>query len=107
MQSEPCGRSDHCQLRVLTCRITHDYPIVAAEEFKKLGSASEPFRFVYMSGGGARQDGKAMQEWANVKGQTERDLKAMETDSFQVLSIRPGGIMPTPEVRLQASTSAR
>ena len=73
--------------------------MAAADEFKSLGSPSRPFRFVYMSGGGARQDGKAMQEWANVKGQTEKDLKAQENESFQVLSVRPGGIMPTAEVR--------
>jgi hypothetical protein len=73
--------------------------MAAAEAFKAICSSSRPFRFVYMSGGGARQDGKAMQEWANVKGQTEKDLRALETDSFKVISIRPGGIMPTAEVR--------
>lgn len=61
-------------------------------------TSDRPLRFIYMSGEGANQTGKGWGLFSRIKGMTEKELYAMEADSFRTLSIRPGGIVPTPEV---------
>jgi hypothetical protein len=53
-----------------------------------------------MSGMGADQTEKTWSLFGKVKGRTEKQLTAMQTDAFRTLSIRPAGIQPTPEVSL-------
>ncbi|WVQ73922.1 hypothetical protein IAR50_003503 [Cryptococcus sp. DSM 104548] len=78
-------------------RITHDYTLEAAKAFSALGTDSEPFRFVFMSGEGARQDEKGWNLFSKVKGKSEKDLAAMASKTFEPLTVRPAGINPTKE----------
>lgn len=71
--------------------------MTAAKAFSSFGKPESPFRFVYVSGEGADQSEKGYQLFSRIKGRTEKDLHALETPQFQTLSIRPGGILPTPE----------
>ncbi|WWC65762.1 uncharacterized protein I303_108384 [Kwoniella dejecticola CBS 10117] len=80
-------------------KITHDYAVTAAKAFSSIGTSEAPFRFVFMSGEGARQDEKGYQLFSKVKGKTEKELFAMKSDKFDVVNIRPGGIIPSPEHR--------
>ncbi|KAK4686529.1 hypothetical protein P7C73_g3588, partial [Tremellales sp. Uapishka_1] len=78
-------------------RITHDYPLVAAKALSLLGTPATPFRFIYISGAGTEQDESGRTLFSKIKGRTEKALKAMETPSFQTVSLRLGGIVPTAE----------
>ncbi|ODN80969.1 hypothetical protein L202_03081 [Cryptococcus amylolentus CBS 6039] len=78
-------------------KITHDYTLKAAKAFSALGTEAEPFRFVFMSAEGARQDEKGWSAYSRVKGKTERELAAMASKTFAPLSVRPAGINPTKE----------
>ncbi|WWC73763.1 uncharacterized protein I206_107735 [Kwoniella pini CBS 10737] len=80
-------------------KITHDYALTAAKAFSTLGTRDKPFRFVFMSGEGARQDEKGYQLFSKIKGKTEKELYDLKNDKFDVVNIRPGGIIPTPEHR--------
>ncbi|WVW86991.1 hypothetical protein I302_109047 [Kwoniella bestiolae CBS 10118] len=80
-------------------KITHDYTIQAAQAFSTLGTTSRPFKFIFMSGEGARQDEKGYALFSKIKGRTEKELYAMKNGSFDVVNIRPGGIIPTSEHR--------
>jgi uncharacterized protein YbjT (DUF2867 family) len=69
--------------------ITYDYTITAA---KAMLAANPEINFVFVSGGGADQTGKAKTLFGKVKGKAEKDLTQMP---FQKLIIaRPGGIQP-------------
>ena len=89
---------ERCTDMVVECRITHDYPVAAAKAFKRLGTPFDPFRFVYISGEGTHQDESGSRLFSKIKGRTEKELQEMENESFKVISIRPGGIVPTEEV---------
>jgi hypothetical protein len=52
-----------------------------------------------MSGEGADQTETSRMLFGRVKGKTEKALFAMETDNFKVVSVRPGGIIPSRDVR--------
>ncbi|KAK6908509.1 hypothetical protein I203_102511 [Kwoniella mangroviensis CBS 8507] len=80
-------------------KITHDYTITAAKAFSNLGTSEKPFKFIYMSGEGARQDEKGYAIFSKIKGRTEKELDEMKSDQLDVVNIRPGGIIPTPEHR--------
>jgi hypothetical protein len=87
-------------------RITHDYTDTFARAFSSLGTSSNPFRFVFVSGEGADQNEKGRALFSRIKGRTEKELKAMETDSFRTISVRPGGILPMPEVGVESRDAA-
>ncbi|WWC92742.1 uncharacterized protein L201_007701 [Kwoniella dendrophila CBS 6074] len=80
-------------------KITHDYTLTAAKAFSKIGTSDKPFRFIHMSGEGARQDEKGYQLFSKIKGRTEKELYELKNDTFDVVNIRPGGIIPTDEHR--------
>ena len=73
--------------------------MTAVKALSTLGTPSEPFRFIYVSGEGADQSERGMQIFSRIKGRTEKALRASETDGFKTLSVRPGMISPTAEVR--------
>ncbi|KAF3910504.1 hypothetical protein AA313_de0209021 [Arthrobotrys entomopaga] len=79
--------------------ITKDYPLAAAEAFKDLPVDHKKFKFVYISGRGADQNGKGRGMFGRVKGETEKLLLNMATgkDSFEVYNLRPAGIDPGKE----------
>lgn len=83
-------------------RITYDYSIAGVNGLSALGTKDKPFRFVFMSGEGVVHDeakvGMFTPIFAQVKGKVERELVAAENDSFKTVTVRPGGIVPTPEV---------
>ncbi|KAF3903842.1 hypothetical protein ABW20_dc0100294 [Dactylellina cionopaga] len=76
--------------------ITRDYPIAAAEAFKELPSKDGKFNFVYISGRGADQGGKASAMFGRVKGEAEKLLLgvAAKKDTFSVYNLRPAAIDP-------------
>lgn len=80
-------------------KITYDYTVAAANAFKSLGTADKPFRFVFMSGMGTTQAEPRMFTplFAIEKGAAERELRAMETDTFKTVLVRPGGILPAAD----------
>lgn len=72
--------------------ITKDYALTAARAMSTLGTAEEPFRFVYVSGEGATQEpGRFSAIFARVKGETEKALADMtgELPSLRADSMRP------------------
>ncbi|KAK6522376.1 hypothetical protein TWF281_002941 [Arthrobotrys megalospora] len=75
--------------------ITKAYPLAAAEAFKEL-PVDRKFKFVYISGRGADQNGKASQMFGRVKGDAERLLLgiASNKNTFSVYNLRPGAIDP-------------
>ncbi|WVQ79347.1 hypothetical protein IAT38_001444 [Cryptococcus sp. DSM 104549] len=78
-------------------KITHDYPLAAAKAFTALGTPAQPFKFIYMSGEGAKQDETGRALFSKIKGRTEKKLYEMRKPEFEVTSIRPGGIGATAE----------
>ncbi|KAF4550388.1 Hypothetical protein D9617_17g046560 [Elsinoe fawcettii] len=97
--------------------ITYGYPLAAARAFAGLASSTAKeaentdggkgssgggegkFKFIYVSGEGARQDGKG-QLFARVKGRTEKDLMALQNElsGLSVYNIRPGAIVPSRDL---------
>ncbi|KAH7146216.1 hypothetical protein EDB81DRAFT_794685 [Dactylonectria macrodidyma] len=71
--------------------ITKDYPLAAAEAFANLAPADEPFRFIYISAGGATQTPGAFSPYyGGIKGETETLLSELrvvyprlQTESFR------------------------
>lgn len=72
--------------------------MAAARAFSTLGSPKDPFRFVFISGGGADQTEKSRFIFGRTKGKAEKDLFGMENESFKAINLRPGGIRWTKEV---------
>ncbi|KAG7124996.1 Leucinostatins biosynthesis cluster protein T like [Verticillium longisporum] len=65
--------------------ITKDYPLAAAKAFANLASADEPFRFVYVSAGGATQTpGFLTPYYGVVKGEAETLLSELRLLAFAV-----------------------
>ncbi|KAK6502639.1 hypothetical protein TWF506_003219 [Arthrobotrys conoides] len=75
--------------------ITKTYPLAAAEAFKEL-PVKEKFKFVYISGRGADQNGKASQMFGRVKGDAEKQLLGIASGkpTFSVYNLRPAAIDP-------------
>lgn len=72
--------------------ITKDYALTAARAMSTLGTAEEPFRFVYVSGEGATQEpGRFSAIFARIKGETEKGLADMmaELPALRADSVRP------------------
>lgn len=63
-----------------------------------LGTPSQPFKFIFISGEGADQSEKARTLFGNIKGRTEKEIRLSETEGFRTVSVRPGGIIPIVEV---------
>jgi hypothetical protein len=82
----------------LTNRITHDYTMSFVKGLSTLGTPTQPFKFIFISGEGADQSEKARTLFGNVKGRTEKEIRLAETEGFRTVSVRPGGIIPTAEV---------
>lgn len=73
-------------------KITKDFTLRAAEAFQTLGSDSQPFNFVYVSGEGSTlEPGRLTPIFGRVKGETEKALAEMRraNPSFHASSIRP------------------
>ncbi|KAI9637047.1 uncharacterized protein MKK02DRAFT_45757 [Dioszegia hungarica] len=64
-------------------KVTHDYTLNFGKALSALGTADKPFKFIFISGGGA--------------GLSEKALQLAETESFMTVSISPGRIIPTAE----------
>ncbi|KAK6330642.1 hypothetical protein TWF718_002839 [Orbilia javanica] len=75
--------------------ITKTYPLAAAEAFKEL-PVDGKFKFVYMSGRGADQNGNASQMFGRVKGDAEKQLLGIASGkpTFSVYNLRPAAIDP-------------
>ncbi|KAJ4390881.1 hypothetical protein N0V93_004480 [Gnomoniopsis smithogilvyi] len=76
-------------------KITKDYALRAAEAFQTLGSDTQPFNFVYVSGDGTTHTpGRFTPIFGRVKGETELLLAAMRkaNPSFHASAIRPAFI---------------
>jgi hypothetical protein len=84
----------------LILRITHDYPLTALKAFSSLADPSKPFRFIYVSGEGVDQSEKGRALYSRIKGRTEKAINeaGMSLNGPDTISVRPGGIIPTPEV---------
>ncbi|KAH8168626.1 nucleoside-diphosphate-sugar epimerase [Sarocladium implicatum] len=85
-------------------RSTKDYTIAAARAFAELGSETDPFRFVYVSGEGATQNPGLMTTlYAQVKGETEKGLAevAEKRKGFMVFTPRPGLVDAAPHKEIQ------
>ena len=82
-------------------RITYDYTLTFAKAFASLGSRSEPFRFIYVSGDLVHQSTtEGSNEALNVKAKTEKALRQleMENEGFRAVFVRPGIIDPIVDV---------
>jgi hypothetical protein len=86
------ARSDHPDPR-----ITHDYPLTAAKALSTLGTPSEPFRFIYLSGEGADQSEQSRMLFGRVKGRTEKALSTV-SPSLKAISLRPAYIIPPDDL---------
>ncbi|CAN8102790.1 unnamed protein product [Discula destructiva] len=77
-------------------KITKKFALRAAEAFQTLGTETQPFNFVYVSGDGAtQQPGRFTPIFGRVKGETETQLAAMRAAnpaSFHASSVRPAFI---------------
>lgn len=77
-------------------KITKDYTISAARAFSTLSTVvDKPFRFIYVSGEGAKQDpGHFTATFARTKGETESELAeiSQECPTLRVYSVRLGGV---------------
>ncbi|KAF5520359.1 Botcinic acid biosynthesis cluster B protein 16 [Colletotrichum aenigma] len=78
-------------------KITNDYPLAAAVAFSKIPSTDDkPFRFVYVSSGGATATpGLFTPYYGMVKGEAEVALAKLRTSKFNVESVRPVGVDPS------------
>ncbi|KAF4877958.1 Botcinic acid biosynthesis cluster B protein 16 [Colletotrichum siamense] len=78
-------------------KITNDYPLAAAAAFSKIQSTvDKPFRFVYVSSGGATATpGLFTPYYGVVKGEAEVALAKLRTSKFNVESVRPMGVDPS------------
>lgn len=79
--------------------LTYDWPLAAAKAFggmKQKDSSSGHFNFVYVSGEGADQTGKARAMFGRVKGRAEKDLvdlaSSADSTGLTVYNLRPAGI---------------
>ena len=74
-------------------KITKDYTLRAAEAFTTLGTESQPFNFVYVSGEGSTlTPGRFTPIFGRIKGETEKalaDLRTSNPRTFHTSSIRP------------------
>ncbi|KAF3005258.1 hypothetical protein E8E14_005694 [Neopestalotiopsis sp. 37M] len=74
-------------------KITKDWPLAAAKAFDKLPQNNDPFRFVYVSGGGATQTPTLFTSlYGRVKGETELELSRLCNDRLRIESVRPVGV---------------
>jgi hypothetical protein len=81
-------------------KITHDYTLAAARAFQELGTPEKPFSFVFISGEGADQAENSWTLFGKIKGRTGKALAEMSSESFKTVSLRPGAILMTEEVRI-------
>ncbi|KAL2679200.1 hypothetical protein Neosp_009964 [[Neocosmospora] mangrovei] len=73
--------------------ITKDFPIAAVKAFSNLLPDVEPFRFIYVSSGGATLNpGISTPFYGRVKGETERALSELRTPRLHIESVRPVGV---------------
>ena len=72
--------------------IEHDYPLAGAKAFSSLGPS---MNFVYVSGEGVDPEGKGSMMFSRIKGLTEKDLLAAQSEhpSLHVYNLRPGYIV--------------
>ncbi|ETS73655.1 hypothetical protein PFICI_14601 [Pestalotiopsis fici W106-1] len=73
-------------------KITKDFTLAAAKAFGTLGTAEEPFHFVFVSGNGATTEpGRLTPIFGRVKGQTEVALAELRkaNPALHALSTRP------------------
>lgn len=77
-------------------KITKDYGLAAAKSLATLGTTTEPFRFIYVSGEGAtQQPGYFSAIFARVKGETETalaELAAAPNSTLRADSVRPAAV---------------
>ncbi|CAH0041753.1 unnamed protein product [Clonostachys rhizophaga] len=79
-------------------KITKTFAVEAAKAFATLPPKDEPFRFVYVSGGGATvEPGRFTQIFGRVKGETELELAELRKNNplLQTMSMRAGWVDPS------------
>jgi len=78
-------------------RITHDYPLAAAQAFSSLSNTGK-FNFVYVSGEGADPTEKTLTLFGKIKGRAEAALLALPSSpafgALRVYNVRPGYVDP-------------
>jgi len=62
-----------------------------------MASESHPFKFICLSMDGLDQNKKSWFMNRNIKGRMERELSKMDRPGLRVVSVRPGGIIPTDD----------
>lgn len=70
-------------------KITYDYTIAAAKTLKRVNPHAG---FIFVSGAGADENGKASTLFGKIKGKAERELLDMGFERLYI--VRPGGIKP-------------
>ena len=70
-------------------KITYDYTVKAAEMLRKLNPSAG---FIFVSGEGANEEGKATTLFGKIKGKVESKLLSMGFSKLYI--VRPGGIRP-------------
>ncbi|KAH7101199.1 hypothetical protein BKA62DRAFT_749897 [Auriculariales sp. MPI-PUGE-AT-0066] len=66
--------------------ITHDYAMAAAKAFATL--CEKPFKFIYVSGEGADQNGQGYTFFSNIKGRTDVELLSLTQSSNRFSGLR-------------------
>ena len=83
--------------------ITRDFPLAAAKAFRDLTPQEKPFRFIYVSSGGATTAPATFTPFsARVKGETELALSELCTSTFHVVSVRPVGVDASNHAAIKA-----
>ncbi|RSL55251.1 hypothetical protein CEP54_009501 [Fusarium duplospermum] len=73
--------------------VTKDFPLAAIKAFSSLTPDDGPFRFIYVSGGGATLNpGLTTPFYGLIKGEVEKALSELRTPRFHIESVRPAGV---------------
>ncbi|KAF5012360.1 hypothetical protein FDECE_1587 [Fusarium decemcellulare] len=74
-------------------KITKDWPLAAAQAFSSLPPEGDPFRFIYVSRGGATQNPNFMTAfYGRFKGEAETYLSGLRTPRLLIESVHPAGV---------------
>ncbi|RSM01823.1 hypothetical protein CDV31_011172 [Fusarium ambrosium] len=90
-------QTDYLYLPSEYITITKDFPLAAVKAFSSLTpDDDEPFRFIYVSGGGATLNpGLTTPFYGRIKGEAEKALSELRTPRFHIESVRPAGVDPS------------
>ncbi|KAH6884906.1 hypothetical protein B0T10DRAFT_531068 [Thelonectria olida] len=89
-------------------KITKDYALAGAKAFSDLAPNDEPFRFIYVSGQGSKQDpGRFASRYSRVKGETETSLSELRAIYPRLLTeaVGPGYVDAKDHAAIHAHVS--